>query len=223
MDREDVLVGLEKIDIGFVIHPNFNALDLVGPHEVLSRLHSRCLLISEKVGTVLSEQGIAVKMDVGFLDCPSLDIVVVTGGPGQSDMMKHSGLMTFLKNQPRHCPICGWSLYWYPSAGRCRVFTRAPRATTHWLAREELVKYGTIPVRERVVWDGKFITGAGVSAGIDLALALAGKIAGSETAQLIQLAIEYDPSPPFDSGSPEKASSFIVDQLKKASRFHKGV
>ena len=85
------------------------------------------------------------------------------------------------------------------------------------------MKYGTIPVRERVVWDGKFITGAGVSAGIDLALALAGKIAGSETAQLIQLAIEYDPSPPFDSGSPEKASSFIVDQLKKASRFHKGV
>ena len=189
-------MSLEKIDIGFVIYPNFNALDLIGPHEVLSRLDARCFLVSEKVGTVLSEKGIVVKTDVSFQDCPFVDIVVVTGGPGQSDIMNHSGLMTFLRNQALHARfvagVCTGALL-LAAAG----LLQGRHATTHWLAKEELLKYGAIPDPERVVWDGKFVTGAGVSAGIDLALNLAGKIAGPEAAQLIQLAIEYDPAPPY--------------------------
>ena len=209
-----------KIRIGFVIYSGFNILDLAGPYEVLSRLDSECFLVSEEVGPIPSEKGIVVKTDVSFQDCPFVDIVVVTGGPGQSDMMNHSGLMTFLRNQALHARfvagVCTGTLL-LAGAG----LLQGHRATTHWLARDELVKYGAIPVRERVVWDGKFITGAGVSAGIDLALDLASKIAGPEAAQLVQLAIEYDPAPPFDSGSPEKASSFLVDRLKRTSRFHK--
>ena len=212
---------LGKMDIGFVIYPGFNALDLMGPHEVLSRLDARCFLVSENAGKVLSEKGIAVEADVGFLDCPSIDILVVTGGPGQTDMMSHPGLMTFLRGQTLHsrfvAAVCTGALL-LAAAG----LLQGRHATTHWLAREELMKYGAIPNPERVVWDGKFVTGAGVSAGIDLALDLTGKIAGPEAAQLIQLAIEYDPAPPFESGSPEKAPSFLVDRLKRTSRFHMG-
>jgi transcriptional regulator GlxA family with amidase domain len=210
----------EKITIGFVIYPGFNALDLVGPHEILSRLNARFFLVSEKGGKVLSEKGIAVEADYGFLDCPSMDILVVTGGPGQMDMMNHPGLMTFLRNkEPLSrfvAAVCTGTLL-LAAAG----LLQGRYATTHWLAKEELVQYGAIFKAERVVFDGKFVTGAGVSSGIDLALDLVGKIAGSEAAQLIQLAIEYDPAPPFQSGSPEKAPSFLVDRLKRTSRFYK--
>ena len=137
------------------------------PHEVLSRLHSRCILMSENAGTVLSEKGIAIKTDVGFQNCPSVEILVVIGGSGQSDMINHSGLMTFLRKQALHARyvagVCTGTLL-LASSG----LLQGRRATTHWLARDELVKYGVIPVKERVVWDGKFITKAGVSAGIDL-------------------------------------------------------
>ncbi len=85
-----------------MIYPNFNALDLMVPHEVLSRLHSRCILMSKNAGRVLSEKGIAIKTDVGFQNCPSVEILVVIGGSGQSDMINHSGLMTFLRKQALH-------------------------------------------------------------------------------------------------------------------------
>lgn len=213
-------MGSGKIRIGFVIYSGFNVLDLAGPYEVLSRLDSECFLVSEEVGPIPSEKGIIVNSDIGFLASPSFEIVVVTGGPGQSKMMTHPGLMVFLKNQASNARfvagVCTGSLL-LAAAG----LLQGCRATTHWLAMDELMKYGALPVRERVVNDGKFITGAGVSAGIDLALDLASKIAGPEAAQLVQLAIEYDPAPPFDSGSPEKASSFLVDRLKRTSRFHK--
>ena len=93
------------------------------------------------------------------------------------------------------------------------------RATSHWLAMERLGELGAVPVSERVVFDGKIVTGAGVSAGIDMALALAAELAGDDVAQAIQLGIEYDPQPPFDAGSPEKAPAAIVDALRARSRF----
>jgi len=93
------------------------------------------------------------------------------------------------------------------------------RATTHWLAMDELGQLGATPVRERVVLDGKYVTAAGVSAGIDMGLALAGRIAGDQTAQAIQLVIEYDPEPPYDAGSPDRAPAAIVSQMRARSRF----
>jgi transcriptional regulator GlxA family with amidase domain len=93
------------------------------------------------------------------------------------------------------------------------------RATSHWLALERLAELGAVAVSERVVFDGKFVTGAGVSAGIDMALALAAELAGEEVAQAIQLGIEYDPQPPFDAGSPEKAPAAIVEAARARSRF----
>ena len=97
---------------------------------------------------------------------------------------------------------------------------RGRKATTHWLAMEELQRLGAQPVRERVVQDGQVITGAGVSAGIDLALFLVATLLGTEQAQKIQLSIEYDPQPPFDVGSPNKAPAHLVEELRKNSRFH---
>jgi transcriptional regulator GlxA family with amidase domain len=94
------------------------------------------------------------------------------------------------------------------------------RATTHWLALEELAKLGAEPVAERVVFDGKLVTAAGVSAGIDMALTLVARIAGRQVAEGIQLGIEYDPQPPFDAGAPSKAPREVVELLRSRSRFH---
>ncbi|MBR7671895.1 DJ-1/PfpI family protein, partial [Streptomyces daliensis] len=88
------------------------------------------------------------------------------------------------------------------------------RATTHWLMMEELERLGARPTGERVVFDGKYVTGAGVSAGIDMGLTLAGRIAGDELAQTVQLMIEYDPQPPYDAGSPEKAPAALVERMR---------
>ena len=94
------------------------------------------------------------------------------------------------------------------------------RATSHWMALEELGSLGATPVSDRVVFDGKYVTAAGVSAGIDMALTLAGRVSGEETAQAIQLMIEYDPQPPYDAGSPDRAPAAIVSRLRARSRFH---
>jgi transcriptional regulator GlxA family with amidase domain len=98
------------------------------------------------------------------------------------------------------------------------VLTQRP-ATTHWLAMRELARLGALPVRKRVVSDGRVVTGAGVSAGIDMALSLISMVYGADTARQIQLAIEYDPEPPFTAGSPEKAPKEIVERLRSTSRF----
>ena len=93
------------------------------------------------------------------------------------------------------------------------------RATSHWLAIDQLTKFGATPVADRVVFDGKYVTAAGVSSGIDMALALAGQIAGDQVAQAIQLGIEYDPQPPYDAGSPDRAPADLVTALRARSRF----
>src|SRR5262245_50090014 len=208
--------------IGFIIYPRFNALDLVGPHEVLARLDVQCLIIAKQVGPVLSERGLSVIADVACATCPQLDVLIVPGGPGQSLIMDDDALLDFVRAQAADARfvagVCTGTLL-LAAAG----LLRGRRATTHWLAMGELVKYGATAVSERVVWDERFVTGAGVSAGIDLALALASAIANVQTAKRIQLAIEYDPQPPFNSGHPRNAPSDIVEELKSTSRFHQRV
>ncbi|HEY1672918.1 MAG TPA: DJ-1/PfpI family protein, partial [Streptosporangiaceae bacterium] len=93
------------------------------------------------------------------------------------------------------------------------------RATSHWTALEQLARFGAVPVTERVVFDGKYVTAAGVSAGIDMGLTLAGRIAGDEVAQSIQLMLEYDPQPPYDAGSPDKAPAAVTQRFRDRSRY----
>jgi transcriptional regulator GlxA family with amidase domain len=148
----------------------------------------------------------------------SPEIIVISGGPGQTKLMSDEKVLRWLQQVHKTSlwttSVCTGSLI-LAAAG----LLNGKYATSHWLALDELLKYGAIATHERVVEQDKIITAAGVSAGIDMALRLAAKIAGDAIAKSIQLAIEYDPQPPFNAGSPEKAEKQIVEQLRTHSRF----
>ena len=161
-----------------------------------------------------------ISATVGFENVPRLDLLLVPGGPGQLALMKHAALVDFLRSQAKTatwmCSVCSGALL-LAQAG----LLKGRRATTHWLARDALKSFGVKVVDERYVIDGKFATSAGVSSGIDLALEMVRRIGGDEMAQTIQLQIEYDPSPPFEAGSPAKAPPAIVAGLRRRARqFH---
>jgi transcriptional regulator GlxA family with amidase domain len=204
--------------IGFVLYPGFTGLDLIGPHEVLARCGWRCLFVAADLEPVTSDRQVRVLPDTTFATCPPLDILVVPGGPGQAAAMEDRVLIAFLAEQSVRVDwtvsVCTGALL----LARAGVL-RGRRATSHWLALGELRRLGAIPTPGRVVWDGPVVTGAGVSAGIDLALSLVAMLRGPEEAQRIQLAIEYDPQPPFDAGAPGKAPAGIVERLRQESRF----
>lgn len=203
--------------IGFVIYPRFTALDAVGPYEVLSRVGGEVVWTAPEAGPVPTDAGATLVADVGLSDCPELDVIVVPGGPGQEELMDDERLLDFLRERSAKADwttsVCTGSLL-LAAAG----LLRGRRAVTHWLAMERLRDFGAEPVHERVVEDGKLMTAAGVSAGIDMGLLLAERLQGREAAEAIQLGIEYDPQPPFDSGSPEKASPELVQFMREASR-----
>jgi transcriptional regulator GlxA family with amidase domain len=187
---------------------------------VLKRLPgAEVIFTAERTGLVTDDAGpLKLAADATFAEVPRPDIVVMPGGPGQSDQMGDGPLRDWLLAADLHSTwttsVCTGSLI---LAGAGLLAGR--RATAHWLAMSELGRLGAEPVSERVVFDGKYVTGAGVSAGIDMALTLAGRIAGDEVAQAIQLGIEYDPQPPYDAGSAAKAPAEIVASLRASSRF----
>jgi cyclohexyl-isocyanide hydratase len=211
-------VEADDLSVVFAVYPGFTGLDLVGPHEVLARCGSRCRLAARTLDPVTSDRGVRLLPDVTFADCPPADVLFVPGGPGQTPAMADAELMAFLARQSAAArwtaSVCTGALL-LAGAG----VLRGRRATTHWLAMDELARLGAVPVRERIVRDGSILTGAGVSAGIDLALTLAAALRGVEAAQRIQLAIEYDPQPPFHAGAPEKAPPEVVEHLRRTSRF----
>jgi transcriptional regulator GlxA family with amidase domain len=175
--------------------------------------------VAEHPGPVRDEEGsLVVSAGAGLADVPRPDVIVVPGGPGQAGQMQdgpvHEWLRAADQSSTWTTSVCTGSLI-LAAAG----LLAGRRATTHWLAMDELGQLGATPVGERVVFDGKYVTAAGVSSGIDMGLALAGRIAGDETAQAIQLVIEYDPEPPYDAGSPDRAPAAIVSQMRARSRF----
>jgi putative intracellular protease/amidase len=208
------------VQIAIVLFDRFTALDAVGPYQVLSRLPgAETVFAAERTGPVGDDAGILkLVADAVLAEVPAPDIIVVPGGPGQSGQMDDGPLRQWLLAADRSSTwttsVCTGSLI---LAGAGLLAGR--RATSHWLALDELSRYGAEPTSDRVVFDGKYVTGAGVSAGIDMALTLADRIAGPEVAQAIQLGIEYDPQPPFDAGSPAKAPAGIVATQRRASRF----
>jgi cyclohexyl-isocyanide hydratase len=212
----------DELVVGLVIYPGLTGLDLIGPHEILARCGARCLLVGGSALPVMSDRGLRLLPDTTFAGCPPLDVLVVPGGPGQTLAMEDRLLLSFLARQSARArwtaSVCTGALL-LAAAG----VLRGRRATTHWLAMGELERLGAIPSQERVVWDGNVVTGAGVSAGIDLALALVTALRGPEEAQRIQLSIEYDPQPAFDTGAPAKAPPHLVEQLRQKSRFHQEV
>ena len=200
--------------IGMLLFPRLTQLDLTGPFEVLARLPNTIVhLIAHDLKPVRTDRGLTILPTTTFADCPRLDVVMVPGGPGQQDMMDNRVALDFLRRQAASVKyitsVCTGSLV-LGAAG----LLKGRRATCHWAAIEHLEALGAIAVHERVVVDGNIVTGAGVASGIDFALALAAILEGEGVAREIQLQIEYDPAPPFDSGSPATASAETVAALR---------
>ena len=209
--------------IAILLYDRFTALDAIGPYEVLSRLPDASLtFVAQEAGPVRTDNGIlTVLVESAIYDVAPPDIVLVPGGPGEVAARAGGPVLDWLRSVHETSTwttsVCTGSLI-LAAAG----LLEGKRATSHWLALEALGRLGAMPVAERVVFDGKLVTAAGVSAGIDMALALAARIAGDQVAQAIQLGIEYDPHPPFDAGSPAKAPSDVVELLRARSRFEQG-
>jgi len=208
------------MQIAIVLYERFTALDAIGPYEVLSRLPGASVsFLAAERGPVHTDNGMLTLLAESSLEeIPRPDIVLVPGGPGEVAERAGGPVLEWLREADATSvwttSVCTGSLI-LAAAG----LLEGKRATSHWMAMEELERLGAVAVSERVVFDGKTVTAAGVSAGIDMALALAAKVAGEDVAQAIQLGIEYDPQPPFDAGSPQTAPAEIVELLRARSRF----
>ncbi|MFE5142652.1 DJ-1/PfpI family protein [Streptomyces fagopyri] len=208
------------MQIAIVLYDRFTALDAVGPYETLGRLPgAETVFVAERTGPVRNETGnLALIADRALDQVPDPDIVVVPGGPGQTPQMDNRVLLDWLRaadaTSTWTTSVCTGSLL-LAAAG----LLDGRRATSHWLALDTLKGFGAEPTGERVVFDGKYVTAAGVSSGIDMGLHLLGRIAGDEHAQAVQLLTEYDPQPPYDAGSPRKAPAHLVAELRAKSRF----
>jgi putative intracellular protease/amidase len=203
------------MNIAIPIFDELTALDAVGPYEVLSRLPGATVhFIAAEPGPQRTENKmLALTADLAYHELPEPEVIVFPGGYGTRALMSDEATLAWLRHAHAGSQwttsVCTGSLV-LAAAG----ILEGLEATTHWLALEYLREYGATPVERRVVEQGKVITAAGVSSGIDMALTLAAHIAGEALAQAIQLGIEYDPQPPFDSGSTAKAAPEIVELVR---------
>ena len=205
------------MDIAILLFDRLTALDAVGPYEVLSRLPgAKVSWVAVEPGPKRADAGLALIADRPLSDVPVPDVVVVPGGIGSRSAMQDSEILEWIRTVHTTTTwttsVCTGALI-LGAAGVLRDL----RATTHWNQLERLREFGAHPVHERTVRQGKVITASGVSAGIDMGLRLAQLIAGDTIAQAIQLSIEYDPDPPFASGSPEKSPPEVVNLVRRAA------
>jgi transcriptional regulator GlxA family with amidase domain len=206
--------------IAMLLFDRFTALDVIGPYEVLSRLPGADLrFVAERRGEVRSDTGrLGITADLSFDEFREPDVIVVPGGPGSDAQLTNPVVHQWLRLADEHST-------WTTSACTGSLILGAAglldgrAANSHWLARDQLRRFGAEPAEDRVVVDGKYVTAAGVSAGIDMALTLFAEIAGKAAAQRVQLFLEYDPRPPFNAGSEHTAPAEVVDALRSASRF----
>jgi cyclohexyl-isocyanide hydratase len=214
----------KKYIIGLVFYPGMTSLDMVGPHQVFGALHGVELRrIWKTLDPIRCDDGLVIVPDTTFANCPTLDIICVGGGLEQRTHVDDPEVIEFFQKQGKTAKfitsVCGGSEF-LAKAGLLEGY----RAATHWGMREHMmtnlgVEIGT----ERVVVDRNRITGGGVTAGIDFGLTIASILYGDETAKIVQLLLEYDPAPPFDTGSPEKAGPELLDKallyMQKMSNF----
>ncbi|MGW2417221.1 DJ-1/PfpI family protein [Streptomyces tubercidicus] len=207
------------MQLAILLYDRFTALDAIGPYDTLSRVPgTETVFVAERTGphrNDLGSLGLVAEATLDEVTAP--DILVVPGGPGQLAHMTDGPLQEWIRAVDAHTTwttsVCTGSLI-LAAAG----LLKGRRATSHWLALDQLPGFGAEPTGERVVFDGKYVTAAGVSSGIDMGLTLAARIAGDTVAQTIQLGIEYDPQPPYDAGSPEKAPAEVTAKLRQGSR-----
>jgi transcriptional regulator GlxA family with amidase domain len=210
------------MQIAIFVYDHMTALDAVGPYEILSRLPgAETIVVGEQRGPVRCDtRSLALVADAALHEVTTPDVLVVAGWSGceQKNLLQPGPVQDWLRAVDHHT-------IWTTSVGTGAIILAAAglltgrSATTHWLAVEWLADLGAVPTGTRVARDGKYVTGAGVSAGIDMALTLAATITDDHTAQAIQLLIEYDPQPPFDCGSGDKAPDDIVAAMRAVRGF----
>jgi putative intracellular protease/amidase len=203
------------MDVAIPLYERFTALDAVGPYDVLSRIpDTEVTFVAAEPGPLRTENGmLALVADRSLDELPDPDVIVVPGGLGTRALLEDEAMLGWIRRAHETSrfttSVCTGSLL----LGAAGILDGL-EATSHWLQLDMLSDFGATPTSRRVVEQGKVITAAGVSSGIDMALVLAARIAGDVVAQAIQLGIEYDPQPPFDTGSPEKATPELAELVR---------
>jgi transcriptional regulator GlxA family with amidase domain len=211
------------MEIAYLLYDRFTALDITGPHDVFNSVPgNEAIFVAEEAGPVRNESDtLSLVADAALDEVTSPDVVVVPGGFGNRMLLEHEPLHEWIRSVHETSTwttsVCTGSLL-LAAAG---LLDGVP-ATTHWLARGQLTELGARTVTDRVVQHGRIVTAAGVSSGIDMALRLVQQINGDQVAQAVQLGIEYDPEPPHDAGSPEKAPEPIVELVSAAFAARQG-
>ena len=209
--------------IGLLLFPDITQLDLTGPYEVFIKFpDAKVHLVWKTLAPVTAGGGMQILPTTTFADCPPLDLICVPGGAGMNPLLNDAETLDFIRRQAEGAryvtSVCTGALV-LGAAG----LLRGKRAATHWMSREMLSAFGAVPVAERFVIDGNVVTGGGVTAGIDFALAIAAHVFGPDLAKAIQLGIEYDPHPPFDAGSPESAEPALVAKVRASAASRQGM
>lgn len=212
------IASTRHLHIGAFIFPRMDQIDFTGPFEVLSRVpNSTFHVIGRDRAPVRDIKGLILTPEKTFSEVPQLDVLVVPGGYGQQDLMDDEVVLSFLRNQAAGAEyvfsVCTGALI----CGAAGLLKHV-RSTTHWASFDLLPYFGAIPVDSRVVVDGKHISAAGVTAGIDGALTVASLLRGDAAAQQIQLSIEYAPDPPFHSGTPKTAPPDVLKAAREEGR-----
>jgi cyclohexyl-isocyanide hydratase len=206
------------LHIGAIVFPGLDQLDFTGPFEVLARLpDSTFHVLAKELAPVRDVRGLLLTPEQTLDQSPPLDVLLVPGGPGQEQLMEDEAVLSFLRKQAAHAQlvlsICTGALL-CGAAG----LLRGVKATTHWSAFHLLRFFGAIPVDARVVMDGKHVSAAGVTAGIDGALRVAALLRGDRVAQGLQLYLQYAPEPPFACGCPADAPPSVLDTVRAVAR-----
>ncbi len=208
---------MAKFRIGFLLFPDMTQLDMTGPHQIFALMPGAEIhLIAKSNDPVKSAEALVFQPNCTYMDAPACDILVIPGGPGINELLTDEATLDFVRWQAagaKHmASVCTGALL----LGAVGLL-KGKRATTHWLSLDLLKAFGAEPVTDRTVIDGKIVTGGGVTAGIDFALQMVAELTDDATARCIQLTVEYDPRPPFDSGNPARADQALVAQVTKAS------
>jgi len=204
-----------QLQIGLLVFPKVTQLDFTGPLQVFSSVPGAGVhLIWKRIEPVASDSVMVLTPTITFADCPQLDVICVPGGVGSDDLLNDEEVLDFLRGQAEGAryvtSVCTGSLV-LGAAGLLKGY----RAATHWTAMDNLAAFGAIPTKTRVCTDRNRVTGGGVTAGIDFALTLVSMLVDRTTAEAIQLRLEYNPAPPFQSGSPDTAPAEVLARIKE--------
>jgi cyclohexyl-isocyanide hydratase len=208
----------KHLQIGSILFPGLDQIDLTGPFEVLSAIpNSTIHVIAANKSPIKDLHGLQLVADKTFDEVDHLDVLHVPGGPGQQALMEDEQLLSFIK---KHAASADYVFSVCTGALLCGAagLLKGRRATTHWTAQHLLPYFGATPVNERVVVDGNWVFAAGVTSGIDGALQLAAILRGRPVAEQIQLYMQYNPEPPFDSGTPDRAPKAVLEAARNSAK-----